>query len=59
MKQFDPHNPGSQMIFTLKALAEGRLRVTEGKVVNEKGEEIGSLLLNDEIEGYLRKVERE
>ena len=49
----------SLMIFTLKALAEGRLRVTEGKVVNEKGEEIGSLLLNDEIEGYLRKVERE
>jgi hypothetical protein len=47
------------MIFTLKALAEGKLRVTEGKVVNEKGEGIGSLLLNDEIEGYLRKIERE
>jgi phosphoribosylglycinamide formyltransferase-1 len=47
------------IIFTLKALGEGRLRVTEGKVINEKGEEIGSLSVNDEIEGYLRKMERE
>jgi len=47
------------IIFTLKALAEGRLMVTEGKVVNEKGEEIGAILLNDEIEGYLRKMELE
>jgi len=47
------------IILTLKALAEGRLMVTEGKVVNEKGEEIGAILLNDEIEGYLRKMELE
>jgi phosphoribosylglycinamide formyltransferase-1 len=47
------------IIFTLKALAEGRLMVTEGKVVNETGEEIGAILLNDEIEGYLRKMELE
>jgi phosphoribosylglycinamide formyltransferase-1 len=47
------------IIFTLKALAEGRLRVAEGKVINEEGEEIGSLSVNDEIEGYLRKMERE
>jgi phosphoribosylglycinamide formyltransferase-1 len=47
------------IIFTLKALAEGRLRVTEGKVINEKGEEIGSVSVNDEIEEYLRKMERE
>jgi phosphoribosylglycinamide formyltransferase-1 len=47
------------IIFTLKALAEGRLVVTEGKVVNDKGEEIGAILLNDEIEGYLRKMELE
>ncbi|UCD71492.1 MAG: hypothetical protein JSW70_00465 [Syntrophobacterales bacterium] len=44
------------IIFTLKALAEGRLTVTEGKVVNEKGEEIGAVLLNNEIKGYLRKM---
>jgi hypothetical protein len=47
------------IIFTLKALAEGRLGVTEGKVANEKGEEIGAILLNDEIEGYLREMELE
>jgi phosphoribosylglycinamide formyltransferase-1 len=47
------------IIFTLKALAEGKLRVMEGKVINEKGEGIGSLPVNDEIEGYLRKMEPE
>jgi phosphoribosylglycinamide formyltransferase-1 len=47
------------IIFTLKALAEGKLRVMEGKVINEKGEAIGSLPVNDEIEGYLRKMEPE
>jgi len=31
----------------------------EGKVVNEKGEEAGSILLNNEIEGYLREMKSE
>ncbi len=47
------------IIFTLKALAEGKLRVMEGKVINEKGEEAGSILLNNEIEGYLREMKSE
>jgi phosphoribosylglycinamide formyltransferase-1 len=42
------------LILTLKALGEGKMRVAEGKVVNETGEEIGAMLLNSEIEGYLR-----
>ena len=41
------------LILTLKALGEGKMRVAEGKVVNETGEEIGAMLLNPEIEGYL------
>jgi phosphoribosylglycinamide formyltransferase-1 len=42
------------LILTLKALGEGKVRVAEGKVVNETGEEIGAMFLNSEIEGYLR-----
>jgi len=45
------------MVYTLKALAEARVRVMEGRVTNEKGEEAGLILLNDEIEGYLREME--
>jgi len=47
------------IIFTLRALAKGRIRVIEGKIIDDKGEEVGSILLNDEIEGYLRKMELE
>lgn len=47
------------LILTLKALAEGRVRVAEGKVVNERGEEIGAMHLNSEIEGYLRGRNRD
>ena len=47
------------MVHTLKALAEGRVRISEGKVTNEKGEEAGPILLNDEIEGYVRGMESE
>jgi len=47
------------MVYTLKALAQGRVRVMEGKVINEKGEEAGPILLNDEIEGYVREMESE
>jgi len=47
------------MVYTLKALAEGRVRVIEGKATDEKGEEVGAILLNDEIEGYLREMDSE
>jgi phosphoribosylglycinamide formyltransferase-1 len=47
------------MVYTLKALAEGRVRVMEGKVINEEGEGAGPILLNDEIERYVRKMELE
>jgi len=47
------------MVYTLNALAEGRVRVLEGKVMDDKGEEVGSILLNDEIEGYLRAMKPE
>jgi phosphoribosylglycinamide formyltransferase-1 len=47
------------MVYTLKALAEGRVRVTEGKVLNAEGEEVGSILLNDQVEWYLREMEPE
>ncbi len=47
------------MVYTLKALAEGRIRVMEGKVINEEGEAAGPILLNDEIEGYVREMESE
>ncbi len=43
------------MVYTLKTLAEGGIRVIEGKIMNEKGEETGPILLNDEIEGYMRE----
>jgi phosphoribosylglycinamide formyltransferase-1 len=45
------------MVYTLKALAEGRVRVVEGKLINEKGEEARPIFLNDEIEGYMREME--
>ncbi len=47
------------IVYTLKALAEGRVRVMEGKLINQKGEEAGSILLNNEIEGYLREMKSE
>ncbi len=47
------------IILTLKALAEGRMRVAEGKVINASGEEIGTMLLNTEIEAYLRERDRD
>jgi phosphoribosylglycinamide formyltransferase-1 len=43
------------LVYTLKNLAEGRMRVVEGKIVNDAGEEVGPVLLNDEIEAYLRE----
>ena len=44
------------LVYTLKALGEGRIRVIEGKVVDDKGQEVEPILLNDEVEAYLREV---
>jgi phosphoribosylglycinamide formyltransferase-1 len=44
------------LVYTLKALGEGRIRVIEGKVVDDKGQEIEPILLNDEVEAYLKEV---
>lgn len=46
------------LIYTLKALTEGRMRVMGGKIVNDAGEEVGPVLLNDEIETCLREQNR-
>lgn len=39
---------------TLKALAEGRIRIKEGRVVASNGEELQGLSLTEEVEEYLR-----
>lgn len=49
------------LVMTLKALAEGKVRIKQGRVLNEIGEEIGGVCLNEEVEEYLRrtmKIER-
>jgi phosphoribosylglycinamide formyltransferase-1 len=42
------------IVMTLKALAEKRVRIVEGKIIDEKGNEIEGFCLNDEVEGYLK-----
>ncbi len=42
------------LVLTLKAFAEGKVRIEKGKVLNEKGEEISGICLNQEVEQYLR-----
>jgi phosphoribosylglycinamide formyltransferase-1 len=42
------------IVMTLKALAEGRVRIEHGKVLDGKGKEIGGACLNDEVEEYLK-----
>jgi len=44
------------IVMTLKALAEKRVRIENGKVVDEKGKEIEGFCLNDEVEEYLLKI---
>jgi phosphoribosylglycinamide formyltransferase-1 len=42
------------IVLTLKALAEGRIRIKDGKVVDSTGEELEGLPLTEEVEEYLR-----
>lgn len=44
------------LVMTLKALADHRVRVKEGKVFNEKGEETTGICLNQEVEQYLKDL---
>jgi phosphoribosylglycinamide formyltransferase-1 len=42
------------IILTLKAVAEGRIRITEGKVLDGQGKELAGLVLTEEVEEYLK-----
>ncbi len=42
------------IVLTLKALAEGRIRIKDGKVLDSKGKELAGLSLTEEVEEYLR-----
>jgi len=44
------------IVMTLKTLAEGRVKIQHGKVLDGKGKEIGGACLNDEVEEYLLKI---
>ena len=41
------------IILTLKALAEGRIQIKDGRVLDNKGEELQGLSLTKEVEAYL------
>jgi len=43
------------IVMTLKALAEGRVRIDKGKVLDERGKEIAGICLNQEVEEGLLK----
>jgi phosphoribosylglycinamide formyltransferase-1 len=43
------------IVMTLKALVEKRVRIEKGKVVDEKGNEIEGICLNEEVEEYLKQ----
>jgi hypothetical protein len=45
------------LVLTLKALAEGTVRIEEGKIRDRMGREAGSLCLNREVEAYLNHPE--
>jgi phosphoribosylglycinamide formyltransferase-1 len=44
------------IILTLKAVAEGRIRIKEGKVLDNKGKELKGFVLTQEVEEYLKDV---
>jgi phosphoribosylglycinamide formyltransferase-1 len=43
------------IVMTLKALAEKRVRVEKGKILDEKGNVVRGICLNKEVEEYLRE----
>ncbi len=44
---------------TMKALAEGKVRVEGGKILNHEGKETGPLCLNEAVNEYLGRPERQ
>lgn len=44
------------LIMTMKALAERKVRVEGGKILNQEMRETGSLCLNKEVDGYLSRL---
>lgn len=42
------------IVMTLKALCENRIRIKKGRVLDERGKEIGGICLNNEVEEYLK-----
>lgn len=42
------------IILTLKAVAEGRIRIKEGKVLDSQGKELKGLVLTREVEAFLK-----
>jgi len=41
------------IVMTLKTLSEGRVKIGRGRVLNDKGEEIEGVCLNEQVEEYL------
>jgi len=44
------------IILTLKAVAEGRIQIKDGKVLDSKGKELKGLVLTREVEEYLKAL---
>jgi phosphoribosylglycinamide formyltransferase-1 len=42
------------IVLTLKALAEGRIRIKDGKILDDTGKEVEGFSLTEEVEEYLR-----
>jgi phosphoribosylglycinamide formyltransferase-1 len=43
------------IVMTLKSLSENRVRIERGRVLDDKGKEVGGICLNDEVEEYLKQ----
>jgi len=43
------------LLLTMKALAEGRVRIQQRKIFDQQGSETGSLCLNSEVEAYIAR----
>jgi hypothetical protein len=45
------------LLLTMKALAEGRVRIQDSKILNQEGSETGSLCLNSEVEAHITRTD--
>lgn len=46
------------LLMSMKALAEGKVSVKEGKIVNQEGRETTPACLNREVDAYLRRLQK-